>query len=459
MNPTALVFALLVMADSAPPARAATPATPASNECRLEVVRPDHGPAAARLVAWLDAHPEAIPGHEALRDVLAKGEQQAEVFIADIDNDGQDEFILTPVEGRVASVDLWVYKRSGDGWIRVEVPEELEEERREYYDPIHQQAMGLVRFCGKTLVVLAGGAGPDPWRQAYLWQRGKVKTLCDVAWLKEQRRFFQELFDGGLFDQAHGMLDGTAGGCLPPPDPALWRWMEADLALTAYRMGTYRTCLEHVTEAEKSTARVADPALAKALATDRRRCTTALAAGPAADDYTWLLEFKRKGSRHSQMILDSRFNGLLSAAVPDIKFKDGERFRDVFKLRLGLPGGLTYIGDRSVVLDGCMPHSCSDRAWLWVDFKRQRSIVVTTGGLGEVTPADSGFALALGSNTIPASQVPTDFWTEMNKTLSAAAGGLDSELSDFAIDQQVIYAGPGGTWQSVAVPRRREDKP
>ena len=459
MNPTPIVCALLVMAGSASPARAATPATPASNDCRLEVVRPDHGPSADRFVAWLDAHPEATPGQEALRDVLARGEQKAEVFVADIDNDGQDEYILTPVEGRVPSVSLWVYKRSGDGWVRVEVPEELEEERREYYDPIHKEAVGLVRFCGKTLVALAGGAGPDPWRQAYVWQGGKVKTLCDVAWLKEQRRSFQELFDGGLFDQAYGFLEGTASGCLPPPDPALWRWMEADLALTAYRMGTYRTCLEHVTAAEKATTAVADPALAKALATDRRLCTAALAAGPAAYDYSWLLGLKRSFSRYAQLVSDPRFNGLLSAAVPDIKFKDGERLRDVLKLRLGLPAGMTYIGDRAVVLEGCMPHSCGDRAWVWVDLKRQQSIVVTTGGLDESTPEAPGFALALGSNTISPSQIPAEFWTQMNETLSDASGGLDAKLSDFAIDRKVIYAGPGGTWENLAVPSRSEEKP
>lgn len=452
MNTIAMAFALLAISSGA--LRAAPPAggaTPEPKACRAEVVRPDHGPDAGRFVAWLRAHREARPDPEHPGEILA----QAEVLIADIDNDGQDEYVLVP--------ERWIYKRSGDGWALVETPEELVEARG-YYDSLRDEATPLLRFCGRTLVALAGGAGPNPWRQAYLWQGGKVKPVCDAAWLEEQRRSFQELFDRGLFDRAYGFLEGATSSCLPPPDPALWRWMESDLALAAHRMRTHRTCLEHVTAAEKAPAAVADPVLARALANTRRLCTAALAAGPAAYDYTWLLALERNLKRNpwAEIVSDPHFNDLLSAAVPDVKFKDGEPFRDVLELRLGKMGGIKAFGDRSLVVSGgCMPHDCgSQYAWVWVDLQRQRSIVVTVASLDGRTAEESESLLALGSNTIPAAQVPAEFWTQMDEVLRQASGGLDVKLSDFVGDgMRTVYAGPDGRWADIALPAARDERP
>ena len=76
--------------------------------------------------------------------------------------------------------------------------------------------------------------------------------MCDAAWLSEQRRRFQGLFDRGLYDEAHGFLDGVQESCQDEAAPETWLWMQSDLALASYRMGTFDACLGHVAEAEKS---------------------------------------------------------------------------------------------------------------------------------------------------------------------------------------------------------------
>jgi hypothetical protein len=78
------------------------------------------------------------------------------------------------------------------------------------------------------------------------------------------------------------------------------------------------------------------------------------------------------------------------------------------------------------------------------------SIFLTNAGLYESTAEERGFALALGSNTIPASQVPAEFWADIDAFFSHASGGLDAKLSDLVIGGgRVVYAGPGGVWEEV----------
>jgi hypothetical protein len=431
----ALVASLAGHAETAPTAAFSPPA----RRCQVETVHPDRGKRGARFIAWLKAHPQQAPDSLSSSAPLVRP-ADARVLIADVDNDGEDEYVVITSEGSGGFLGLWVYRPSGDGWTAMEVPKNLFYATHEFVDPLSHEATGLVRFCGSTYVALAGGDGPNPWRDAYLWKGGTARRVCDAAWLEEQRRFFQQLFVQQLFDEAYGFLNGAQASCQPPPDPQLWLWMESDLALTAHRVGFDRSCLAHVAAAQRSAAAAsASPALQKALATNARLCSGAAVRSVARYDFSWLRALAKDADR--QYVVDRRFNGLLSAAVPDLELEDGELFRDVLKARMFLPQGIELHGDRYVVMAGCMPHNCGAKGYIWVDLREQRSIVAVDAVFYDAAAADKSrleHVVALGSNTIEASDVPRQFWQQLGDKLTASP---------------IRYAGPRGTWQEIEVPR------
>jgi hypothetical protein len=299
-----------------------------------------------------------------------------------------------------------------------------------------------VRFCDKVYVTLSSG-GVNPTRLAFLWEGHNALEVCDSGWLKAQRDLFQGLFDRHLYDAAYGFLDGAQAACQPPPDPQLWLWMQSDLALTAARIGQSRSCLDHVQAAERSPAyAAASTTLRKALATNGDHCATSLRSVPAPYDYSWLRDLRRDPDQ--QFALDGRFNGLLSAAVPDIKVDDGQAFRDALKARIILPEGITFDGDRSVLLSGCMPHNCGEKAYIWVDLVAGKSIVAMDAMIAagsQSQPGEFASLLALGSTSIVADEVPAGAW----KALEWLEPGA-----------QIRYAGPGGEWKEIKVPGKPE---
>ncbi|HXM69997.1 MAG TPA: hypothetical protein VN970_02620 [Thermoanaerobaculia bacterium] len=405
----------------------------------MEVVQPERGERGARFMAWLKAHPKEDP------DSLTS---LARVLIADVDNDGEDEYVVIGAEGSGAFLRLRVYRPSGDGWTAMEVPKKLDYATHEFVDPLSHEATGLVRFCGSTYVVLDGGDSAESWREAYLWKGGTALRVCAAAWLEEQRRSFQELFDHQLFDEAYGFLNGAQASCQPPPDPQLWLWMESDLALTAHRVGINRSCLAHVAAALRSAAAAsASPAVRKALATNGRLCSGAAARSAARYDFTWLRTLALAKDAGRQYVLDRRLNGLLSAAVPDLELEDGELFRDVLKARMAVPQGIELHGDRYVVMAGCMPHNCGAKGYIWVDLQQQRSIVAVDAVFYDAAAADKSrlkHVVVLGSNTIDASGVPPQFWQQLGDSLPASP---------------IRYAGPRGTLQEIEIPHLRSPTP
>jgi hypothetical protein len=374
-------FALLLCVCVAPAIASAAAATstaaPAAAPCRAEVVAAETGDRRQAFVAWLKAN-AAKTGGEVGDHAAADDLGRFDLRIADIDNDGSDEYVLTAYGGSGGYLDLSVFRRAGAGWTAVaQSPlDEALEGVHDYFDPVSNERQVLVRFCGKTYLTLLGGGGPNYAREAWLWEGGKVRLVCDAPWLDEQRRFFQGLFDGKHYDEAHAFLDGVQAVCKREAAPQTWLWMQSDLALAAYRMGTFADCLRHVAAAEKSPhlAR-ASASLRQALRTNAGLCHAAKGTIAPAD-LAWLLDLKTDPA--DQVVLDPRFNGLLSAIVPDAKV-DGEALRDMVKHNLYLPESVKVIDRRYVVLAGCRPHDCESKGFAWIDTVAGKSLVAVNG--------------------------------------------------------------------------------
>jgi hypothetical protein len=366
--------------------------------CTYEVVRPEEGERGNAFRAWLKAHAQALGDSAYLMDENAG--HSLEVLIADIDNDGADEYVLASWEGSGHYLSLWVFRRTGKEWAAV-TPTPLEAPlagAREYRGPRMDESHLLARFCGKTYVNLMGGQVPNYFPESYLWEHGASHPACDTPWLEHQRHEFQGLFDLGFYDEAHLLLDGVQGRCASVADGETWLWMQSDLALTAYRMKTYGDCLEHVTAARESTDFAGgSAAVKKAIAANASFCRTARTKGVRDDpayDFSWL---PGVGPR-TQLVMDPRFDGLLSAVVPEARLGDGQPLRDSLKLGLWLAEPPALVDGRYLLIAGCEPHNCGNRGFLWVDTVARKAILSTED--------------TLASTTVDSAHIPEAFWKQ-----------------------------------------------
>ena len=389
-------------------------------------VRPIEGARRARFIAWLQTHraqaegltDENLAGPEPLADIP--------LHIVDIDNDGKDEYVLSEAGGTLVMLALWVYRPAGEGWVPEETP--FEPGQREWAVGWPKGEHLFVRFCGKTYVNFLGGQGPSYFRDTQIWEGHEVRPACDTLWLGEQRRYFKDLFDRRLYDEAYTFLAGVAASCQPAAGTReTWLWMESDLALTAFKIASYDTCLGHLAAARKSPgfARAADStdnadvaarggSLRQALAANEALCRAAKAKGPRRDyEFSWLREPRRNE-------LDSRFNGLLSVVAPDFRLPGGELFRDVLKLGVW-DYDLKFFGKRYALLSGQEPHDPGNRGFIWIDMVTRQSIVGTTS--------------VITSKYFKLSRVPPVFWQQLD------LHGIP-----------VKYREPDGTWREIETP-------
>jgi hypothetical protein len=417
----AIVVVLAVLA------RAGASDRPPVGACVYEVVRPDDGDRGAAFRGWLKAHAETLGDSAYLMDEGTG--HPLEVLIADIDNDGADEYMLASWEGSGHYLSLWVFRRTGKEWAAV-TPTPLDAPlagAREYRGPRMDGSHLLARFCGKTYVNLMGGAVPNYFPESYLWERGALHPACDTPWLNHQRHEFQGLFDQAFYDEAHLLLDGVQGRCASAADAETWLWIQSDLALTAYRMKTYGDGLEHVAAAERSGAFAhASTAVKKAIAANAELCRAARRKGLHGDpayDFSWLL----KAPPRTQIVMDPRFDGLLSAIAPEARFGDGQPLRDALKLGVWLAEPPALVEGRYLLIAGCEPHNCGNRGFIWIDTVARKAILSTED--------------TLASTTVDAAHIPEAFWKQ-----APVPPGLNLD-----------YIGPDGEKVQVEIPAHAAD--
>ncbi len=400
---------------------------PPAPACGLEVVRPETGPRRDGFMAWLATHAAELGGEVAAR-AAADSLGSFELRIADLDNDGAEDYVLTAHVGSGGYLDLYLFRRAGEGWALAQ-DSPLDQDpmvgANDYDDRASDQRQVLVRFCGRTFLTLLGGTAPNWSREAWMWKGGTFHRVCDADWLAEQRREFQRLFDLAQYDAAHGFLDGVQASCKKEAAPETWLWMQSDLALAAYRVGTYADCLEHVAAAEQSSQfATAGASLRKAVATSARLCRAAKGT-IAPVDFAWLRDVKTDPPE--QVVLDPRFDRLLTAIVPDAKV-DGEALRDLVKQNLYLPETVRVVDRRYVVLAGCRPHDCENKGFAWIDTVGGKSLVAVNG--------------LIASTSLEPGAIPPEVWTGI------------AEVVGFADEQALTFVGRDGRTREIKAPAR-----
>lgn len=372
-----------------------------ASPCTHEVIRPEKSVRTRAFLEWLKAHAEETLDQFAFR-LEGPSVPNLDVYIADVDNDGADEYVFPLHEGSGGYLYLWVFRRAGTGWsLAKDVPfADRIEGAHDYSGPLMKESELLVRFCGRTFISFAGGDIPNYYPETYIWERGAWRLVCDTPWLEYQRRVFKGLFDDRRYDPAHVLLDGVQRLCQSAAAPDTWLWMQSDLALASYRMKAFNTCLEHVRSAENAPAFARAPAsLRKAVSTNAALCEAGrknlIAGAGSRYDVAWL-KAAVKRDPGVQLVLDRRFDGLLAAIVPDARLENGQSLRSALKLSIWLPDPAQLIEGRYIVLRGCEPHNCENKGVIWLDTATRQAIGMTAG--------------TLASTTTGASRIPWQFW-------------------------------------------------
>lgn len=409
-------------------AAALASADPAAVPCRTEVVPLASGPRLESFMAWL-------AGQDGDGDYLFDEERRGfsgRVRIADIDNDGTEDFVISSVEGSGRYLNLYVFRPVGEGYAPVALPEGLEFDHA-YTDPATGEMVLLERLCGRTYLSVGGGEATRLAKVTYRLKGGGFERACDSEWLREQRREFQARFDRGQYRAARPLLEGT-GLCAKEAEPELWLRLQADAALAAHRMRTHGECLALVEEAQRSAAHArGSPEVRRALSANAERCREARRRlrTPAGQDFTWLLELEKKPAR--QLVLDPRFEDVLTAVVPDVGDEEGLPLREQMRLTLYVPGETRITEGRFVEITGCMPHACGEKGFVWLDLASKRSVAYSSGRL---------VSMSFGPD-----EIPRAVWARLRETMHLMEG------------EEIVFVDAGGARRRIAVPEAPEPEP
>jgi len=319
-------------------------------QCTYEIVRPDMSAAAAQFRAWLQPHAEQLFG--------GGDAANGDVFIADVNNDGSNEFVFTRHEGSGSYLDAMIFRRDGHAWSQVEhtpLEDRLTGEH-EYSGALMNEPQLMARLCGKTILNFMGGSEPNYYPDSVIWEGAAARPVCSAAWLTHHRAAAADLVKRNMLDEARVLLDGVRRcGAATPSD---LREINDDLA---------------------------------------RIVAVAATASGAAYDFSWLLD-EVKRNPDQQLVLDPRFGEMLVAVMPDVQI-DGESLRGALKKSVWLPGDSRVIDNRYAVIAGCEPHNCGNRGFVWIDAREKRAIAMTGG--------------VLASKTTSASSIPAVFWKQV----------------------------------------------
>jgi hypothetical protein len=337
---------------------------PTAPQCAYEIVQHNTSPTAEAFLDWLKPQADDLfgGGH-----VLENGD----VFIADLNNDGTDEYMFAWHEGSGSYLNVLVFRRAGDQWAEVDLPFEDQEFplSHEYRGPLLQEDQLVGRLCGKTIINLMGGIEPNYFPQSWIWEGNTAKPLCSAPWLTHHRAAAADLVKRGMLDEARVLLNGVQNGC-EKESPAEVRAINEDIAVIA-----------------KTTA----------------------SASAASYDFSWMMsEVKKHPS--GQLVLDPRFGTMLMTIVPDAQL-EFRSLRGEVKMSVWLPDDPKIIDDRYIVISGCEPHNCGNKGFVWIDTKTKQGIAMT-GGM-------------LTSKTTAPDKIPEVFWEH---TLDAVGEWTDEDI-------------------------------
>lgn len=368
----------------------------AQGQCvaKPQIAQPASKTATKDFYEWAKSHKSL------LKEKSIDVDQFNDAYLVDIDNDGKLEYVFMTFNGSGHYLDLLIFKKTNGKFSRDYLPTPVSFTQdgfwysAEYINQLTGKSELFVELCGKTYISFNDGSYQDPVREVFIWEHSETRQVCTPEWASIHRDFFNQLYSKQRFEAASSYMRGVLRTCGKEFPKKLHFWMLNDEALAAFKKGDPVSCLSTIgsIKAHKEFASMSGK-LKAAIKHNEQLCSVKAesdkTSGSAGQyDYSWLLSFNGKST--NEVVWDKRFNGLLSAVVPNSKSnysKDPGQMKSDLKLHLSGPPSVVQIkDDRFIVLSACWAHSCGNKGIIWIDNKQKIS-AMAFGSDGSMTVA------------------------------------------------------------------------
>jgi uncharacterized protein len=159
--------------------------------------------------------------------------------------------------------------------------------------------------------------------------------------------------------------------------------------------------------------------------------------------FSWLKSYD--GKTTNSVCWNDRFAEFLKTITPSVKLRlsddDWPLLETLQEFLCGPPDDVKVSENRYVVLAGCRAHSCSEKAWIWIDTAENRAIgALIHYFFGTQEAGESPFLLVF-STTVDSSAIPSRAWKELDTWLQSEE--LKGEIRRFVgSDGQVVDLRP-----------------
>ncbi len=359
-------------------------------------------------------------------------------YYADINNDGEKEYVFLEHQGSGGYLVIHVFTQCGK---KISYLQDLIEHNEwhlvhEFINPLTRSSEFLVCAQGKTYICLNdSGSYQEGVRSVYLWENNSISFCCDSYWLDQQRTFFNELCTKERYSSAYAFLYGFQHKASGHIDPKTELLLLKDCAYAAYKNRWYCTGVTLLDKIQQHEAFATTTAAFQQEVAQTRTDSSKAIEDEKKDvrrttyDYSWLLDVPNDSS----IMFDPRIDAFLSATLPDTEtlhsLARDRHFQHEVKQHLYL-SNLTIINNRYAIISGCWPHNCMAKGFIWCDTHNKISVAALadtyTNELSLVT-----------SRTVTYPQLPQRFYADLRDWLATIGVSASSTL---------FYDGRDTTW-------------
>lgn len=199
------------------------------------------------------------------------------LFIADVNNDGKEEYvwITTSGTGHSETIDS-IYRKEGIKFVPAPFLPGFEPPANsgDKFDHGVIADPFITEVCGKiTLNFINSPRSPVEYKKRYKWEDGQFARLCSPSAIEDTRKIFKNSLKSENYENALSYLDEFRRACATQLQGETLQWILSDLALAAYKSAAPERCLTYIAQAEgDQTFATSSEKVKKALAYNRGLC-------------------------------------------------------------------------------------------------------------------------------------------------------------------------------------------
>lgn len=389
-----------------------------------EVLKPASEELRSPIISYIHDHQEQFQ-----EDLPTGGYECLDMYVIDINNDGQDEYVFLEYNGTANAITLRVLAKENNKIKEIRFPNTFNY-FHEFVHPINHECQLFVKVDGVIYICFSRGTY-DTNRDVYCWKNGIVSYCSSPFWIKQQLIIFDELCMQQDYRAAYIFLNDFEKECKDSLDAKTDLHILSKIAYAALHNNWLNQCMALLKKIKndrkyKSLA----PALKDEILNIEKLCQKKLSKEKdceASNSFEWMLAYENKSSR--ALIADKRFNLVLSTITPDLleyNFFGFKEKPDNIQRYFYWPNShvndeadkVSIVEKRYVAFSGRYPHCVSHRGFVWCDTQKNIGVLVLAGVLVSV---EKGWkkedAICIASQLLEENELPEIFFTMLKKWL------------------------------------------